>query len=409
MAWIVKSRRLNKESGKRETYFALAWRDDTAKVRTRALGFTSPEEARAALKVMDARLALGQGAEPTNSAGGSSVASSWSGPTLKRYLEDTFLPVVERDKAPKTYESALRASCALVPLLGHLPVRQVSYAEVDAYVTKRKGAGRRSRTIILELWLLRGALAHACDSGIIAEVPKLPRIQDRDRQPHRYLTPEQTVALLSALRPPEEQPEVTRGRPPQRFDELSFLAILMAVNTGMRRGEILSRGWEDVRWDVGPHGVLVVCAKSEVRFRVKTGRERAIPLNRELQAELLSAHEKAGHPKSGWIFPNPHDPSRPRRNFRSALKAACERAGLPQIHPHGLRHTWASRLAMAGVDRKTCMELGGWADGEMLDQVYAHVTTAHMAEAMARTGLSDRPIPEGEGAGGGNPSARRKS
>jgi hypothetical protein len=42
---------------------------------------------------------------------------------------------------------------------------------------------------------------------------------------------------------------------------------------------------------------------------------------------------------------------------------------------------------MAGVDRKTLMELGGWTTGEMLDTVYAHVTSDHVADVMARMGM----------------------
>lgn len=63
---------------------------------------------------------------------------------------------------------------------------------------------------------------------------------------------------------------------------------------------------------------------------------------------------------------------------------------------HGLRHTWASRLAVAGVDRQTLIELGGWRDGRMLDEVYAHVSSVHKAEAMARSGLGPTLGPIGQ-------------
>jgi len=42
---------------------------------------------------------------------------------------------------------------------------------------------------------------------------------------------------------------------------------------------------------------------------------------------------------------------------------------------------------MAGVDRKTLMELGGWKEGRMLDEVYAHTTDAHKIEVMAKMGI----------------------
>lgn len=119
-----------------------------------------------------------------------------------------------------------------------------------------------------------------------------------------------------------------------------------------------------------------------------------MPLNAVLRAELDLVHEEAGKPARGWIFPSPADPSKPRKEFRKALMAACERAGLARIHPHGLRHSFATRLAIAGVDRRTLMALGGWTDSSMLDEVYAHTTDEHMEAVMARTGV---------GAGGTSP------
>lgn len=51
--------------------------------------------------------------------------------------------------------------------------------------------------------------------------------------------------------------------------------------------------------------------------------------------------------------------------------------------PHVLRHTFASRLAMAGVDRRTIQELGGWASLGMV-QRYTHLSPTHRAEAVER-------------------------
>jgi integrase len=170
-------------------------------------------------------------------------------------------------------------------------------------------------------------------------------------------------------------------------DGLTFLAVLMALNTGMRRSELLTRTWPDVAWDDGDLGSILVCARPEVGFLPKTRRDRRVPLTPELRAELSRLHENLGRPREGWIFPAPDDPTRPRKQFAKALARASTAIGLPRLHAHALRHAWASRLAMAGVDRWTLMELGGWQSGEMLDQVYTHVTSAHMQEAMARTGV----------------------
>jgi integrase len=397
MAWLNEKKRVNKAIGKTGTYWALAWRED-GKVRTRGLGFCTREEARRSLKVAEGKLAAGEQVAPTPTGDGSSAKDAarevW---TLGDYMEKVYLPVVQRDKAPGTHRAARDASRALTAVIGHVYLDRVDFALVDHYLSERKKLGRHSRTLILELWVLRGALVHAQACGVIAQVPRLPTVKDRDRKPHRYLTAEESERLLAAIRPPDSQPEVTRGRPPLQYDYLSYLAVLMALNTGMRKGEILSRRWEDVHWDRGPCGALVVCARPEISFRVKTGRERAVPLTPELREELDVARTRAGRPDRGWIFPSPGAVDLPRKDFKKALKAACARAGLPPIYPHALRHSWASRLAMAGVDRKALMEIGGWADGKMLDQVYAHVTDAHVAEVMVNAGIAPRPARDARG------------
>lgn len=53
---------------------------------------------------------------------------------------------------------------------------------------------------------------------------------------------------------------------------------------------------------------------------------------------------------------------------RTAFETACHRAGLQDVTPHSLRHSFATRLLENGVDVKTVAELGGWSRLEMLDR-----------------------------------------
>lgn len=387
MAWLAPKKRKNPKTGRKETYWTLAWREQS-QVRTRAIGFCTKDEAKRALKVVEGRLAVGDPVDPPPAEPPPVSNSSSAMPTLREYLDDTFLPVVRRDKAVSTYKTRRTSANALIAKLGARRLDKITYALVDTYITQRKVEGRRSRTVILELTCLGQALDHAADSGVLARAPKLPRIADRDRQPHRFLTEEQSIRLLDALRPLDVQPrKVTRGAPPVRRDSLTYLAVLMALNAGMRRNEILTRTWSDIRWNQGELGAIVVGAKPQYGFQVKTRRERTIPLTPELRHALIDEHVRAGQPDDDPLFPSPKNPEKPRQTFIRALKRACARAGVPEIHPHGLRHSWASRLAMAGVDRKALMELGGWKEGRMLDEVYAHVTDDHKAQVMARLGV----------------------
>jgi site-specific recombinase XerD len=87
----------------------------------------------------------------------------------------------------------------------------------------------------------------------------------------------------------------------------------------------------------------------------------------------------------------------PYRSIRTAFATACRRAGLTSVTPHVLRHTFASRLVMAGVNLRAVQELGGWSSLDLV-QRYAHLSDAHKAEAVEligaehfTTGFTTRP------------------
>ena len=75
------------------------------------------------------------------------------------------------------------------------------------------------------------------------------------------------------------------------------------------------------------------------------------------------------------------------------MATACGKAKLSGVTPHTLRHTFASRLGMAGVDPRTIQELGGWKELKMVER-YSHLSPKHKAEAVEKTLAKP-----GEGAG----------
>jgi len=75
----------------------------------------------------------------------------------------------------------------------------------------------------------------------------------------------------------------------------------------------------------------------------------------------------------------------PSAPIREAFTNACERAKLSGVTPHTLRHTFASRLGMAGVSNVTLQKLGRWKEPEMILR-YAHLSQEHLAEAIEKIG-----------------------
>lgn len=163
----------------------------------------------------------------------------------------------------------------------------------------------------------------------------------------RYLTQEQEGHLLTHL-------------PPQYH-----AIVITAVHTGLRQGELLRLSWPDVDWNVG---VLTV-------HETKAGERRRVPMNSKVVGLLSTLKENSLPSPLARVFH--HDGRYLRRAFDRAVKAA----GLAPFRFHDLRHTFASRLAMQGVNDRTLMALGGWKSPAMLNR-YAHPSPAHLWQAV---------------------------
>jgi integrase len=150
--------------------------------------------------------------------------------------------------------------------------------------------------------------------------------------------------------------------------------FLVAINTGMRRGEILSLKWEDVDLKNGVIRIL----------KSKSGKTREIPLNAILK-DLFNSMEKF----DGYIFPVDE--------FKRSWTTASKRAGVSNLRFHDLRHEFASQLVMQNVDIRTVQELLGHSNLKMVMR-YAHLSEAHKRDAVEKlTGLQRTPANEEDG------------
>jgi integrase len=147
--------------------------------------------------------------------------------------------------------------------------------------------------------------------------------------------------------------------------------ILVGIHLGLRiQAEALTLRWESV--DLRRRQVTVEAAYA------KNGETRTVPLNQVAWEALSrlkadSTSEMVFISQKGSAF----------RSIRTAFTTACRDAKLTGISPHVLRHTFGSRLAMAGVDLRTIQELGGWKDIKMVER-YAHLSESHKAAAVER-------------------------
>jgi hypothetical protein len=146
--------------------------------------------------------------------------------------------------------------------------------------------------------------------------------------------------------------------------------VTLALHTGMRRGELQGLRWEDVD-----------LATNTLRIRQdKAGDGRWVTLNSVARAALLTV-KRAQKVLSPYVFCSPQ--GRFLHNFDRQWRPALRAAGVPDFRFHDCRHTFASRLAMAGVDLYTVQRAGGWKTQVMV-QRYSHLSPDHMRAAVER-------------------------
>jgi len=155
--------------------------------------------------------------------------------------------------------------------------------------------------------------------------------------------------------------------------------LVVALNTGMRKSEILSLRWKDADFVKG----FIHIADS------KSGRSRDIPMNGPV-FETLHALDRSRE----FVFENPETKARVL-DVKTAFKGACRRAkkdpddkkdpGIVGVRFHDLRHTAASRMVEAGIDLVTVSKILGHSSIQMTMR-YAHPTPENMRLAVQRLG-----------------------
>ena len=143
--------------------------------------------------------------------------------------------------------------------------------------------------------------------------------------------------------------------------------VILALNTGMRRGEIYNLQWQDLDFT---HGLIHL-------LKTKNNEKREIPMNALVRGTLLNLERDPGIP---YVFYNEEE-GKPYYDLRKSFFTACKKSGITNFRFHDLRHTFASQLVMAGVDLNTVRELLGHKSLEMTLR-YSHLSQGHKERAV---------------------------
>lgn len=262
-------------------------------------------------------------------------------PKLRDFVADTFLPWSKANK--RTWVHDEFRSRPLLKAMGNKTLDEISPILIERYKRDRRaaktvrGTERAPSSVNRELELLSKVFSLAIDQGMAIQNPcqKVKRFRE-DNERNRYLSDKEEVRLLSVL---TEQRASLRP------------IVILAIHTGMRRGELLSLRWVNVDFERG-----LVHVMNSHREQTKSGHSRSIPMNRIAREQLLSLYRETGDTE--YVFVN-RMTGKPRADVKTGFRSACRDAGLEDFRFHDLRHTAATRLGDAGVDTRRIMAILG--------------------------------------------------
>ena len=220
--------------------------------------------------------------------------------------------------------------------------RDVDPLAVRSFLAKlsRAGVGRRSQARALSA--LRSFFRYTCLEGQTSSNPAAPvRSPKQERRLPRHLRPGEIESLIEAV--DGDEPLARRDR--------AILELLYA--TGIRVSELVGLDWESIDTE-----------RRVLRVLGKGGKERMVPFGRPAQSSLERWRDVWGTVRRAGdgdpVFLNNRGDRLSDRSVRRIIDGAVERAALARgVHPHTLRHTFATHLLEGGADLRAIQELLG--------------------------------------------------
>lgn len=275
---------------------------------------------------------------------------------------ERFLSVLAAARAPKTVEAYRRDLHDVARFLAASPARATT-EDLERYVAHLRAGALAPATIARRLAALRTFYRHLVLLGARADNPAAelapPR---RARKLPRTLSPREAERLI----------EAAAGTTPRALRDSALVELL--YGGGLRVSELtaLDRGSVDV------DARLVRCTG-------KGGKERVVPIGRRA-AEALRRYLSRGRPyldrrHRPELFLNAQGGPLTRAGVFLILRKLAAKAGLEpeRIHPHLLRHSFATHLLEGGADLRSVQEMLGHAD-LATTELYTHVTDRRRRE-----------------------------
>jgi len=254
----------------------------------------------------------------------------------------------------RSYDDQERYGRVWKDVLGNRPIRQIAPGDVERWAAeKRQSSAPATVNRYLEFLKRVFNVAIADGKADVNPVCTVTMFKENNERV-RYLTDDEEQRLRAEI------------------DDAWWPLVEIAMHTGLRQDEQLSLTWENIDFNAG---IITV-------QRSKHGEARRIPMNDTVRSALRRLPSRF---KGGYVFPSKTGvtPLNARNLCNRIFDPAVRRAGITDFHWHDMRHTFGSRLAMAGVDLLAIKDLMGHKTIEMTLR-YAHLSPAHHRDAVQR-------------------------
>lgn len=279
----------------------------------------------------------------------------------KIYKEKKLVPaqyVGERKVAGlRNYKTPQGFLPALLDYFGSRRINAIRFSDIEEYKLMRlntptKRGQRQIASVNRELELLRAILKFAVREGWLLRSPfemGTPLVSKADEtRRERTLSHYEERQLLEAC---GERiityircgKQITARDKAEKRKHLRAL-IIAALDTAMRKGELLKLIWRDV--DFVSHRIMVKAMNS------KTARARTLPMTPRLQLELEKLWQDSGQTLDELVF-GIHD------TVKKAWKSVCESADIAGLRFHDLRHSAITRMVQSGIPSAVVMKISG--------------------------------------------------
>ena len=324
--------------------------------------------------------------------------------TLRAFIENKYKQWVIVEK--KWGEGTVNRICLNFSWLLDRPMCEIDVNTIENWRAERakkdktgkelKDKKKSASTINRDIASLRSALTKAVEWKIIDKHPLagLKPLKTDDNAKIRYLSSDEESRLRSALDERQRKlvnqrvsantwrkerrhplkPDLSKVTYPDHLKPM----FLLSINTGIRQGELFKLRWENVDF---ANRLLTIAGST-----AKTQKTRHIPLNEE--AYTVLTEWKKQESKSVLVFTGKNNEpfNNVKKSWANLLKSA--QLAFPSDHPlhfrwHDIRHTFASKLVMKGVDLYVVKTLMGHSSIKMTER-YAHLSPGHLKKAVEK-------------------------